>query len=560
MDEVLQHFADERGFMGSVLVARDEEILFERSYGLANIEWNQPNSPTTKFRLASITKQFTAAAILILEERGQLSLDDRIRDYLPDLPVAWNEITIFHLLAHQSGIPELLDLPNAEAWVRTPTSVQQTITYFMDQPLAFEPGLQALYTNSGYIVAGYLIEQVTGQTYERFLKQNVFEPLGMTNTGYDSDAIIYERAAGYVPGASPLSHVNAPYLDQSFPHAAGALYSTTRDLLVWEQALFGGEVLSAESLLKMTTPYLGNYGLGAEIKIENGRRVIDHGGGTNGFQGVVAYYPDQRVTMIALSNFRAQVTQSTFQSLRALVRGEQVILPVEREFVSLSQDKLERFVGTYTIVSRDGIIPAGMNQWFPRGRRLLSGPIVGTYTIVSRDGIIPAGMNINVSVANDQLSYRLAFAAAIPARAMSDTRFFAPSMQTELEFEPDAGQVKVTLIEPIRRGHLAERIEVSQEFEIDSSTLDGYTGTYSAESGLATYRVTLESDDLIFWILAPEGAPNSFPAAAPLLASGQDVFSLLEANWQIEFVRDGSEQVEAMVLTQDGQRTRAARR
>ena len=305
MDEIVQPYVQNKAFMGAVLVARGADVILSKGYGSANLEWDIPNTPSTKFRLGSITKQFTAASILLLEERGKLKLDDPIKTYLPDPPAAWDRITIFNLLTHTSGIPNFTSLPEYKTLQLSDTPVAKTIATVRDKPLDFFPGGKMSYSNSGYILLGHVIEKVSGGSYEKFVQENIFTPLGMKDSGYDSNsAIIPRRAAGYMP--SPKGPFNAGYIHMSIPHAAGALYSTTEDLLRWEQALFGGKVVSAESLEKMTTPFKNDYALGVVVQTAGGRKVIQHGGGIEGFNTFTAYYPDDKLTVAVLANINGQ--------------------------------------------------------------------------------------------------------------------------------------------------------------------------------------------------------------------------------------------------------------
>ncbi len=274
MDEVVRGYVNGQTFMGTVLVARGGDVILSKGYGSANLEWDIPNSPATKFRLGSITKQFTAASILLLAERGKLTLDDPIKKYMPDAPAAWEKITIFNLLTHTSGIPNFTtNLPEYKSLQLTDAPVAKSIATVRDKPLDFPTGERMSYSNSGYLVLGYVIERIAGASYEKFITDNIFTPLGMKDSGYDSNiAIIPRRAAGYAP--SPAGPINAGYIHMSIPHAAGALYSTTEDLLRWEQGLFGGKVISAASLAKMTTPFKNDYALGVTVQTASGRRVI----------------------------------------------------------------------------------------------------------------------------------------------------------------------------------------------------------------------------------------------------------------------------------------------
>jgi CubicO group peptidase (beta-lactamase class C family) len=348
MDQVVRSYVDARQFMGSVLVARGDKVLFNQAYGSANLEWNTPDTTSTKFRIGSMTKQFTAAAVLLLEERGKLKVDDPVKRYYPDAPAAWDNITLFHLLTHTSGIPNHTSFPEFESLSTLRTTPDQLVKSFRDRPLEFVPGAEMRYSNSNYVLLGAIIEKAGGTSYESFVTENLFKPLGMNDSGYDStQAIIARRAAGYGPG--PAGPVNARYIDMTVPYAAGALYSTTGDLLRWERSLFGGKVLSSASLEKMTTPFRNDYAFGLEVSRKSGRRVIQHGGSINGFSSRLAYFPDDEVTVIALSNLRGPGADGIVEKLGALAHGETVVLPSERKEVAVPTEVLKRYVGTYAI-------------------------------------------------------------------------------------------------------------------------------------------------------------------------------------------------------------------
>jgi CubicO group peptidase (beta-lactamase class C family) len=271
MEQIIQSYVSNKQFMGTVLVARGTEIILDKGYGSANLEWDIPNSPSTKFRLGSITKQFTAASIMLLQERQKLSIDDPVKKYMPDAPAAWDKITIFNLLTHTSGIPNYTGFPEFTTLQLSPITSEKLVAVFRDKPLDFQPGEKWNYSNSGYVLLGFLIEKISGETYEKFLQENVFTPLGMQDSGYDSNsAIIPHRATGYAPGRGGI--VNAGFVHMTTPFSAGALYSTTGDLLRWEQGLFGGKLLSADSLAKMTTPFKNDYAFGLGVRSLNGTR------------------------------------------------------------------------------------------------------------------------------------------------------------------------------------------------------------------------------------------------------------------------------------------------
>ena len=200
---VVQPYVDAQMFMGSVLVAKNGEVIFSKGYGMADLEWSVPNSPTTRFNIASMTKQFTAASILLLEDRGKLRPDDSVKKYLPDAPASWDKVTIYHLLTHTSGI-------SGDAARYEPGIPDKLI--FNDKPLTFQPGERWEYTNLGYIVLGYLIERISGQTYEEFIQQNLFKPLGMRDSGMMSFVtVIPRRASGYWPGNNGIENADRSF-------------------------------------------------------------------------------------------------------------------------------------------------------------------------------------------------------------------------------------------------------------------------------------------------------------------------------------------------------------
>jgi D-alanyl-D-alanine carboxypeptidase len=295
-------------FSGSVLVARGGKVLFEKGYGLANREWAIPNSPLTKFRIASLTKQFTAAAILILQEQGKLKVTDAVSLYVAGLPLEWRGISIHQLLTHTSGLPEYTSPPEVEKTFNlTGASPEQLLNLVRRQPLNFAPGTKLVYCNTGYLLLGMVIEKASGSDYASFLKQSIFAPLSMNDTGYDARSnILRARASGYrVRDGRPE---NASYVDASVPFAAGGLYSTVRDLYRWNEALAAGRLLSADSRRQMftiypeTAAYGAHYGYGVVISEKFGQPLYYHGGGISGFASAIERYPESNVCVVVLSN------------------------------------------------------------------------------------------------------------------------------------------------------------------------------------------------------------------------------------------------------------------
>ena len=289
-------------FSGSVLVARSGVPVFRQSFGLANREWDVPNTPDTKFRIGSITKQFTATAILQLAEAGKLAIDDPVSKYYADSPPAWKDITIKNLLTHTSGIPSYTAIPHFFSGdARLDRKPEEIIKLTQDKPLEFEPGSKFSYDNSGYIILGYIIEKVSGEHYADYVQHHIFDPLGMKSTGYDvSETVIPKRASGY--DWAKTKFINTPYLSMTEPYSAGSLYSTVDDMLLWDQALYSGKLLSPHSYQEMFTDYGHGYGFGWVIDNQFGRQHIWHNGGINGFISKFDRFPRDKLTIIVFSN------------------------------------------------------------------------------------------------------------------------------------------------------------------------------------------------------------------------------------------------------------------
>jgi CubicO group peptidase (beta-lactamase class C family) len=321
LDECMSGLAEQGRFSGSVLVGHDGRVLLAKGYGFANLELDVPNTPQTKFRLGSITKQFTAMAFMQLEEQGKLKVEDPISKHVPQCPEAWQKITIHHLLTHTSSIPDFTSFPDYVPTMNQRSPVSITVERFKNKPLNFTPGEKYQYSNSGYVLLGYILEKVTGQEYGDYVEQHIFRPLGMRDSGYDSfTAIFRHRASGYMRrGGQP---VNAQYIDMTIPHAAGGLYSTVEDLYRWDQALYTDKLVSKKSLERIFSPFKSDYAYGWIVTKRDNRRYIGHGGGINGFSTSINRYPDDKVCIIVLSNMEGSVVGTAARELAAIVLGE----------------------------------------------------------------------------------------------------------------------------------------------------------------------------------------------------------------------------------------------
>lgn len=342
---------DEPG--AAVIAVREGAVVYRGAIGMADLELGVPLEPEMVFRLGSITKQFTAAAILLLEEEGKLEVTDPITEYLPDYPTNGHTITIEHLLTHTSGIYSYTDLPGYMATtVRQDMTVEELIEQFKDQPMEFSPGERWSYSNSGYILLGAILEEVSGVTYAEFLEDRIFEPLDLQQTYYGGPQIIPNRVTGYDNNANGLR--NAYPLSMTQPYAAGSILSTVDDLAQWNAALFGGDLLSSASLEKMTSPYTLNdgssasYGYGLAATQLRGSAALTHGGGIFGFQTLGIHIPDHDVYVAVLSNSSGHRPDTGYVGLKvaAMLMGT----PFEDfKATQLDPSLLERLTGTYQI-------------------------------------------------------------------------------------------------------------------------------------------------------------------------------------------------------------------
>ena len=516
MDQVVQSYVSNKTFMGSVLVARGSEVLLSKGYGSANLEWNIPNLPATKFRLGSVTKQFTAASILLLEERGKLKTDDLVKKFMPDAPAAWDKITIYHLLTHTSGIPNFTSFPDYKSLEPFAATPEQLVARFRDKPLDFQPGEKWSYSNSGYVLLGYLLEKVSGESYEKFVQENIFGPLGMKDSGYDSNsAIIPRRAAGYAAGKD--GPVNAGFIHMSIPFSAGALYSTTEDLLRWEQGLFGGKLLSAASLARMTTPFKDDYACGVSVRTVSGRKVIDHGGGIEGFNTFLAYYPEDKLTVVALANLNGDAPAQIVKRLAAVAHGEKVELPSERKEITVAPNILEQYVGTYQLAPK---------------------------------------IDMMITLEGGQLISQVSGQGKVPLFATSETKFFPKVVDAEIEFgKDDKGAVAYLVLHQggrdMKAPRTSDKVVERKEIAVSPEILAKYTGTYELRPGFDLV-VTLEGGQLI--------SQATGQGKVPLFAESETKFFPKVIDAEIEFLKDDKGVVTALMLHQGAAEIKAPRK
>lgn len=291
---------------------QDDEPIFNRGYGFANLEHQVPVTPDTVFSIASVTKLFTGTAVFQLIEQGKLNLTDPIGDYLPNLPEAWRPIQLHHLLAHQSGIKSYTEVPDYWEMTRLDKSHEQVLALVADLQLQFAPGERYAYDNTGYYLLGLLIEAVSERPYGDFLQEHIFVSLGMTRTRInDPYAVVPGRAAGYSVHDGQLR--KAEFYSASNTFSAGVLLSTVNDLARFGATLYTDKLLNATSRQLMGTPHLSQAQNELKLHFSVGyswfrvtppgkRPFIGHNGGMVGFATAFTHFPDEKITAVALYN------------------------------------------------------------------------------------------------------------------------------------------------------------------------------------------------------------------------------------------------------------------
>lgn len=340
--------ADKTG--ATILVAKDGEVIFRKAYGKSNLELDIDMIPENIFEIGSITKQFTAVGILMLLEEGKLSLDDEITKYIPDYPTQNTKITIHHLLTHTSGIKSYTSMDSLREFARKDISPTELIDAFKNEPMDFKPGEQYRYNNSGYVLLGYIIEKITGKSYEEFIQKRIFDKLKMKNSQYGSKSrLIKNRAYGYQQRETGFA--NAAYISMNIPYAAGSLMSTVDDLFTWNTAIRNHNLISKESTEKAFTNYTLNngtninYGYGWQTVQIKDVPVIAHGGGIFGYTSQGVYVPSANAYVIILTNCDCVSPTDIAYEIAAIAIGKPY--PKAEDAIKLSKEQLQKWVGSY---------------------------------------------------------------------------------------------------------------------------------------------------------------------------------------------------------------------
>lgn len=355
IEQQLKAYLNEQGFNNdspglSLLIAKNGTTIYKVGLGMADLENKVKVSPNHVFEIGSITKQFTAVSILMLEEQGKLSVTDDITKYIEDYPTQGKTITIHHLLNHTSGIKSYTNMPSFREHARTDMTPVELIQVFKNEPMEFDPGTQYNYNNSGYILLGHIIEIVSNQSYADFIKTNIFDPLGMSNSYYGSmTQIIPNRARGYSETESGFR--NANYLSLTLPYAAGSIMSTTEDLLKWQNAINAHTLISENTLNKaINGSKLNNgddipYGYGWIKGNIRGSRTYEHSGGIFGYSTNGIFLPEENIYVIGLTNCDCGNVGAITTNVAAIALGKP--FPKKEDAVVLRKEQLAKWIGAY---------------------------------------------------------------------------------------------------------------------------------------------------------------------------------------------------------------------
>ncbi|HEX9919695.1 MAG TPA: serine hydrolase, partial [Pyrinomonadaceae bacterium] len=484
-------------FNGAALVAENGKVIYKKGVGLANMEWNVPNDADTKFRLASVTKQFTAALILQLVEQGKLKLDGKLSEYLPDYRKdVGDRVTIHHLLTHTSGIPSYTSLPKfMEDASRNPYAVAEFVKKYASGDLEFEPGAKFRYNNSGYFLLGAIIEKLHGKPYEQVIKENIFEPLGMKNSGYDHHGtLLSKRASGY--RKTPAGYINAPYLDMSIPYAAGSLYSTVEDLYLWDQALYTDKVVSAKTRELMYKPFLDNYAYGWNVsKVSLGQaketiNSVSHSGGIHGFSTLLTRYPDQKHLVVLLDN------TSQGDKLERITRDLTNIL-YNQPFEMPKQSIAEALMKT---LSERGDVAAAVKQYRELRATQAAAYDFGEGELNALGYQLLGAKKMKEAIEIFKLNVEVHPRAANPYDSLGEAYLLAGERELALQNYRKAVELNPQNTNAVS---IIKNLE-SPAVKIDPAALDVYVGHYDA-TGLGVLEVARDGDKLM---AAPTGQPK----------------------------------------------------
>jgi CubicO group peptidase (beta-lactamase class C family) len=498
----------------SVLVAKDGNILYEKGFGFADVGNKVPVSPETKFRIGSITKQFIAASILKLQEEGKLTVHDTLSAFFPDFPRG-NEVTIHHLLTHTSGIHSYTNRPDFLKYVTLHIEPKALIDTIKTLTYDFNPGDRYQYNNSGFFILGYILEKISGKSLADYLSDSIFKPLGMNNTGiYQTNLLLDNEAYGYSYDNGKL--VKALDWDMSWAGGAGALYSTVKDLFLWNEALFNGKVLSEESMKAAFTPVVLNnnekvdYGYGWSLEEYRGQKFIGHGGGLHGFTSYIERQPENHLTVTVLCNS----------------------IPAPE---GVSTNANSRLIAEYLLWSQMGTTSSIDPELKIDEQTLLS--YTGRYNYGN-------GAILTVTLENGQLYAQLTSQSKFPIYPVSKNEFAWKVVEARVKFTSNDSGV-VTHATHNQNGQHFDASKLVDEIpvQVDASVFDKFVGKYSLGNN---YIIEIIKEDNKLFGQAP-----NLPRFHLLPASETEYF-VREMNARIIFKPDSNGIPDRIAVLVDG--------
>jgi len=518
MDQIIESVYKPGEPGATVLVAKNGKVVYRKAFGMANLELNVPMKPEMVFEIGSITKQFTAVAVLMLMEQGKLSLNDDITKFIPDYPTQGHKITIHHLLTHTSGIKSYTGMQEWQPLWRKDMSPAEMIDVFKNQPMDFAPGEKFLYNNSAYFLLGYIIEKASGLTYEQFLEDNIFKPLEMNNSYYGSHKkIIPNRAAGY---QNQDGFTNAEYLSLTQPYSAGSIMSNVDDMLKWQNAVRDNKLVKASTIQLAFKGYSTNdnkpfyYGYGWGVNEINGSPTLEHGGGIFGYTTNGIWLPREDVYVIMLTNRDDIGPDYISTRLAAVAIGKPYAEAADG--IGLKSETAAALSGWYAF--EDGSFR----------------------NIIYEDGVL-------YSQRKGSSRIRL-----IPVSA---TKFAFENSLSVLEFSETGGGEKSVVfknrINEIRGGKTDKIPEEKKEIALSPEQMQPYTGEYEIQPGFSLV-VTLENGHLM--------TQATGQAKFEIYPESEVKFFLKVVDAQIEFQRNKDGKVDSLILFQNGAEIRALKK
>ena len=544
IDELLKEYLAYSKFNGSALVAKDGKVIFKKGYGMANMEWDIPNSPNTKHRLGSVTKQFTAMLILQLAAEGKLDLQAPITTYLPEYPKEnGDKITTHHLLTHTSGIPNYTSFPDFFKDVsRDPYTPEEFTTKFQDMELEFTPGEKFNYSNSGYFLLGVLIEKLSGKTYEEMLDEKIFFPLGMKESGFDHHSdILKNRATGYENNGNGF--INSPFLDMSIPYAAGSLYATVEDLYLWDQALYTNKLLSQKYMDMYFKPHIPAFGsfhyaygwmVGNEAlgNTTDSIAVITHGGGINGFNTQISRQLSDKSLIVLLNNTGGAPLGKITQSILGIINDKTYDLPktpLASKLLEVIETKgIDAGVAYFEKNKDNKDFDVNENEMNQTGYQLLGSD-------KTKEAIQVFKLNVDAypKSANVYDSYAEALMKS------GDNKGAIENYTKAVEMNP-GNENAIDMLTKLG----VDTSNLTKEFEVPEALLESYIGVYEL---MPTFKITITKEGKQLKAQAT-GQPM-----LDILAKSNDTFYLKEVAAQIQFMKDENGEIESLTLFQNGQ-------